>query len=45
MRYLGFDSDNMVGTPNFIAPEVLKEEPFDFKIDNFAIGVILAFMY
>jgi serine/threonine protein kinase len=35
----------MVGTANYIAPEVLKEEPFDFKIDNFAIGVILAFMY
>ncbi len=34
----------MVGTPNYIAPEVLKEEPFDFKIDNFAIGVILYFM-
>jgi serine/threonine protein kinase len=35
----------MAGTPNYIAPEVLKEEPFDFKIDNFAIGVILFFMY
>lgn len=34
----------MVGTPNYIAPEVLREEPFDFKIDNFAIGVILYFM-
>ena len=44
MWYITFDSDNMVGTPNFIAPEILREEPFDFKIDNFAIGVILAFM-
>ena len=36
--------DCLAGTPNYIAPEVLKEEPFDFKIDNFAIGVILYFM-
>ena len=35
----------MAGTPNYIAPEILKEEDFDFKIDNFAIGVILYFMY
>lgn len=33
------------GTPNYIAPEVLREEKIDFKIDNFAIGVIIYFMY
>lgn len=36
--------DLLAGTPNYIAPEILKEEDFDFKIDNFAIGVILYFM-
>lgn len=34
----------MLGTPNYIAPEILKDYPFDFKIDNFAIGVILFYM-
>jgi serine/threonine protein kinase len=38
-------SDLLAGTPNYIAPEILKEEDFDFKIDNFAIGVMLYFMY
>lgn len=37
--------DLLAGTPNYIAPEVLREEVFGFKIDNFAIGVILYFMY
>lgn len=34
----------MLGTPNYIAPEILKDHPFDFKIDNFSIGVILFYM-
>ena len=32
------------GTPNYIAPEVLLEEPLNEKIDNFAIGSILYYM-
>jgi serine/threonine protein kinase len=34
----------LAGTPNYIAPEVLREEDLSFKIDNFAIGVMLYFM-
>lgn len=39
------EGENLVGTPNYMAPEVLLQQPFDFKIDNFAIGVILFFTY
>lgn len=37
--------ERIVGTPNYIAPEVLKEDHLGFQIDNFAIGVTLFFMY
>jgi serine/threonine protein kinase len=33
------------GTPNYIAPEVLREEGVGFKSDNFAIGAIIYYMY
>ena len=32
------------GTPGFIAPELIKNQKFDEKIDNFSIGVIIYFM-
>lgn len=31
------------GTPNYIAPEILKGDPISEKIDNFAIGSIMYF--
>ena len=34
----------IVGTLNYIAPEVLNEARYTPKADNFAIGVILYFM-
>lgn len=37
--------DLLTGTPNYIAPEVLKMEGISLKIDNFALGSILYFMY
>ncbi len=32
------------GTPGFIAPEVLKRQPYDYKSDIFSIGSIAHFM-
>jgi serine/threonine protein kinase len=34
----------LAGTPNYIAPEILKNEPITEKIDNFAIGSIIYFV-
>jgi len=34
----------LCGTPNYIAPELLRGEEFDFKIDSFALGVIMYLM-
>lgn len=31
----------MCGTPSYIAPEMLREEPYDFKADIFSIGSIM----
>ena len=40
-----FDSVIPVGTPNYIAPEVLLGERATYMSDTFAIGSILYFMY
>lgn len=31
----------MVGTPYWLAPEILREEPYDTKIDCYAFGMVL----
>lgn len=33
--------DTKVGTPNFIAPEILKGEKYDFKCDIWSLGVLM----
>jgi serine/threonine protein kinase len=33
------------GTPNYIAPEVIKDEPRDYSLDLWALGVILYELY
>ena len=36
----GEKCDEPFGTFSYVAPEVLEEKPYDFKVDLFAIGVI-----
>jgi len=33
-----------VGTPLYTSPEVLKRQPFDFKVDIWALGCLLYYM-
>ena len=33
------------GTPGYVAPEVLADSNYDFKIDVFSAGVIMFLMY
>jgi len=33
-----------VGTPLYTSPEVLKRQPFDFKVDMWALGCLLYYM-
>lgn len=35
----------LAGTPSYIAPEILRSEVITEKIDNFAIGAIIYFVY
>lgn len=37
--------ERLAGTPGYIAPEILRKEDISFKVDNFAIGSIIYFMY
>ena len=36
----GEKCDDPFGTFSYVAPEVLEEKPYDFKVDLFAIGII-----
>ena len=33
-----------IGTPLYTSPEVLKRQPFDFKVDMWALGCLLYYM-
>ena len=37
-------SVSKVGTPLYTSPEVLKRQPFDFKVDIWALGCLLYYM-
>jgi serine/threonine protein kinase len=34
-------SETLCGTTNYLAPETLEMKPLTFKVDNFALGVIM----
>ena len=33
-----------IGTPIYISPEVLRKQPFDYKIDMWALGCLLHYL-
>ena len=37
-------SISKVGTPLYTSPEVIKRQPFDFKIDIWSLGCLLHYM-
>lgn len=36
--------EGAVGTPNYVAPEIVKFQKYNSKVDNFSLGCILFFM-
>jgi serine/threonine protein kinase len=28
------------GTPDYLAPELIKKVPYDYKVDNWCIGIL-----
>ena len=36
--------EKYVGTPNYVAPEILKNENFNEKVDMFSLGVIMFYI-
>lgn len=38
------EGEALCGTTNYLAPESLESKKIDFKVDNFALGVILYFL-
>ncbi|CAD8065720.1 unnamed protein product [Paramecium sonneborni] len=38
------EGEALCGTTNYLAPETLSQKRIDFKVDNFALGVILYFL-
>jgi NIMA (never in mitosis gene a)-related kinase len=40
----GFIHLSKIGTPLFLAPEIVKKQPFDFKVDVWGLGCVLYYL-
>ena len=41
---VSISNDARVGTPLFLAPELVKHKPYDYKIDIWAVGIIMYYL-
>jgi len=37
-------NESKIGTPLYASPELIKKQPYDYKIDMWALGCVLHYM-